>query len=439
MGTPRFGRGIAAAALVAALLSVAPNAASPAGAQEAPDGSRSSITQDLVARQPLPGGGWQLTIEATLDSNAICHVLLFQCVVQPELAPANLTLQSVQCLSPGWNQIQITVPFFGTVVDVCARFDANRAGLDQKFRFVYTTPLDVGTVSETVRFFRFPEEFFFVRAQDTIQIDLAAEADVFEECPDSAVIGTSIPCTVRVEVLSNVPNASVTRTPPAQFTNASLAPDANPGDWDCTAVTMCTYLAGGGTLPPGTYTFTAAADVVGPAGDVDDCSEVATGGTMIGSDCDSVRVRAADVDTFVEVEKTAPISEVDPGSPVTFTIVVANQGPNPAQDVRVFETPSPLLENASIRLASGDGAWVCSQGATLECTAPTLAVNGSATFEVTGVVSPSAPGGSAILNEVTVVYANDPFGPEFPVRDGTLVHVRGAVAIPAVATPTFTG
>jgi len=441
MATPALRRAFAGLVLLfAAFLPVAPNAA-PAGAQEAPDGSRSQITQDLVDREPLPGGGWRVTIEATLDSNAICHVLLFQCVVEPELRPANMTLESVECLSPGWHQIQITLPFVGTVVDVCARFDAERAGHDQKFRFTYTTPLDVGSVTETVEFFRFPEEFFFIRAQNTITIDLAAEADVLEECPDTAAIGTTVTCTLRVEALSSVPNASVTRTPPAQFTNATLVPDANPGDWDCTAVTTCDYIAAGGTLAPGVYTFTAVGDVVAPAGDAEECSDAATGGTTIASDCDEILVYDADIDTFVDIEKTASVTEVEPGSSLTFTITVTNEGPNAAENVRVFETPSSLLDSAAIRFVRGDGDWSCSSGATLECTAATLATNGSATFEIMGVVSPSAPGGSTILNEVTAVYANDPFGPDFPVRDGTLVRVLGAStpATPVPVTPSFTG
>jgi uncharacterized repeat protein (TIGR01451 family) len=431
---------LATVVLVAAAFPIASAGSAPAGLETDPDGSRSRITQDLVDREPLPGGGWQLTIEATLDSNAVCHVLLFQCVVDPELAPANLTLQSVECLSPGWQHIQITLPVAGTVVDVCARFDAERAGRDQKFRFTYTTPINVGTVSETVRFFRFPEEFLFIRAQDTIEIDLAAQADVLDECPDSAAIGSAISCTVSVEALSNVPDATVTRTPPAQFANATLVPDVNPGDWDCSAVTSCSYVAGGGTLGPGAYTFTAAADVTGPPGDVEDCAGVASAGTTIASDCDEVRVYDPDTTTVVDIEKTAPVTEVDAGSPLAFTVTVSNTGPNPAQDVRVFETPPPLLENATIELVGGDGDWSCAAGATLDCTTATLAANASATFEVRGTVSPSAPDGSEILNEVTATYANDPFGPDFPVRDGTLVLVRGATEpVPVRATVRFTG
>lgn len=416
--------------------------AAPAGADTAPDGSRSTITQEVVNREPIPGGGWTITIEATLHSNAVCHVLLFQCVVEPELAPANLTLQSVQCLSSGWHPIKITLPFVGTVVDVCARFDAERAGRDQKFRFTYTTPVNVGTVTETVRFFRFPEEFFFTRAQNTISIDLAAQADTEMDCPDSAAIGSTIPCTVQVEALSNVPAASVTLPAQSSFTNASLTPGAAPADWDCSAVSACTYTANGGVLPVGEYTFTAPADVVGPEADAQRCATTMSGATQVAQGCDPVRVYAANTDTMLDIEKTAAVAQIPAGAPLSFTIVVTNQGSNPGQTVRVFETPPPLLTGASIRFVSGSGTWSCTSGATLQCTVTSLAAGDAATFEVAGTVSASAPAGSAIVNEVTAEWANNPFGPDFPVRDGTLVQVEGGTAPPATAvtaTPRFTG
>jgi len=419
--------------------------AAPAAAAPAPDGSRSTITQEVVNREPNPGGGWTITIEATLHSNAVCHVLLFQCVVEPELAPANLTLQSVQCLSPAWHPIKITIPFAGTVVDVCARFDAERAGRDQKFRFTYTTLVDVGNVSETVRFFRFPEEYFFIRAQDTISIELAAQADTEMDCPDSAAIGTTIPCSVRVEALSNIPAASVTLPAQASFTNTSLTPDSSPGDWDCSAVSACTYTANGGVLPIGEYTFTAPADVIGPEADAQRCATTMSGATQVTQGCDPVRVYDANVDTMLDIEKTAPVTEIPAGARLTFDIAVSNIGANAGQSVRVFETPPALLTGATIRFVGGGGTWTCASSTTLQCTAPSLGIGRAgavALFEVTGTVSASAPAGSAIVNEVTAEWVNDPFGPDFPARDGALVQVQGGTAPPATAvtaTPRFTG
>jgi uncharacterized repeat protein (TIGR01451 family) len=368
-------------------------------------------------------------------------VLLFQCVVEPELAPANLTLETVECLSPAWHQIRITLPVVGTIVDVCAKFNGRRAGQDQKFRFTYTTPVDVGPISETAQFFRFPEEFFFVRAENTLTFDLAAEADVQLECPDTAAIGSSISCTMLVEAFSNVPDAAVGVAADPQLTTITVVPDVNPGDWDCSAAFRCEYVAAGGTLPVGDYAFEVTTDVVGPPGVVTAIGEVESAGVTIGAGGDEVQVYEDDTDTFLEIEKTSTATEVDPGGSLAYTVTVTNTGPNPATDARVFETPPPLLGNPSIRFVSGEGDWACSSGATLECTAPGLATGGVARFEVAGVVSPTAAAGAPIVNEVTVEHANDPFGPDFPVRAGAIVLVRGAStpATPVTATPTFTG
>jgi uncharacterized repeat protein (TIGR01451 family) len=412
-----------------------PGAATPAGADDAPDGSRSIITQEVVHREPLSGGGWEITIDATLDSNAVCHVLLFQCVVEPDPAPANLTLQSVQCLSPGWFNIDAVLPFVGPV-DVCARFDAERAGRDQQFRFVYTTPLDVGTVSETVRFFRFPEEIFFVRAQHTITIDLDADADVSEVCPDTAAIGTTVECQVTVEAHSGVPTASVDLAAPAQFTNVTLTPDTSPGDWDCTAGSSCEYQPSGGTLPLGTYTFTAAADVVAPPADVQECADVSSGGTALNTSCADVRVFEDDTDTFLDIEKSS-VAEVTAGDPLTYTITVTNLGPNDATGVVVTDAVSPLLQSATLVKVGGAGTWVCTPGAVLTCSAPLLPAGTSATLELRATVSPTAAGGDVIVNETAAAWVNDPFGPDVPVRDGNEVLVRAATAV--VMQPRFTG
>jgi len=404
---------------------------------EAVDCCRSQITQDLVDRSPLPGGGFEIVIEATLDSNAVCHVLLLQCVVEPELAPANMTLQSVECLSPRWANINITLPVVGAV-DVCARFDANRAGQDQKFRFTYTTPLETGSVSETVRFFRFPEEIFFVRAENTITVDLPNAADILEECPDIAEIGTQISCTTRVEVLAGsvVPAADVVRTPPAQFVNSTFAPDADPGDWDCTTVPLtCTYTANGGTLPEGVYSFTGTSDVVGPVADVEDCSAINTGSSEIASDCDLVTIFAAS-DTFAALEMGADRATAPPGAKVVWMVTFTNDGPNPAQDAHLVNDTAILATNLSIRQVGGAGTWTCDvPGGVPVCdlaVGETIPVGESSVFEIRGTVVPTAVAGQVVVSEVEVTFANDPFGPAFPLRDGTTVQV-------VVPEPTFTG
>ena len=75
----------------------------------------------------------------------------------------------------------------------------------------------------------------------------------------------------------------------------------------------------------------------------------------------------------------------------------------------------------------------------LQCALPgseALASGASATFEIKGTVASDAEAGAVIVSEVELTYANDPFGPDFPLRDGTEVEVTGN---PTPAEPTFTG
>jgi uncharacterized repeat protein (TIGR01451 family) len=408
----------------------APDAVKAAGLP-APDTSTSAITQDLVDRTKLPGTGWELVIEATLDSNTVCHVLLFQCVVEPQLAPANMTLVSVECLSPRWANIQIFMPPEGRVVDVCARFDGRRAGHDQKFRFTYHTTVDTGTVSERVEFFRFPEEIFFIRAQHTITIDLGNAADVLIDCPDTAQVGTNVVCSVRLDVHAAInETVGVTSQPPLEFTPASSTLTPPAGGWTVcgpAGVLTCTWAAP--PLPAGTYTFSATSLVASGDGPVETCAQASSAAVLNPpiQDCDTVQIFSPS-DTSLDLGVTAASTRLLAGEPVTLSITVDNTGPNPAQTLRLFQTPPVGLVDLVVRSVGGGGTWTCTSTASLlECASATLPV-GLATFEVTGRVSPDARPGN-ILSEWDLTAANDVFAPE-PVRAGVVLTVLGL---------TFTG
>ena len=238
-------------------------------------------------------------------------------------------------------------------------------------------------MSETAKFFRFPEEYFFIRAEDTITVDLAAEADVHTDCPDTAAIGTSIVCTVTVESFSNVPTASVAVTPPAQFTNETLMPDVDPGDWDCTCSTTCDlhrrrrHAAGrhlhvrrrGRRRRARRAPWTSA-------------PRSRTSGTDIASDCDEVQVFEDDTDTTLEIDKTTTVTEVDPGA-AAYTVTLRHR-PEPGGRPAGVRDTAAAPGGATIRFVCGDGTWACTSAATLECTAPTLPLGGVVTFEVAG-------------------------------------------------------
>jgi hypothetical protein len=405
-----------------------PSATVEAAGATTQDTSTSAVTQDLVDRTKLGGTGWELVIEATLDSNTVCHVLLFQCVLEPQLAPANMTLVSVECLSPRWANVQIFMPPEGRVVDVCARFDGRRAGHDQKFRFTYHTTVDTGTVSERVEFFRFPEEIFFIRAQHTITIDLDADVDVLIDCPDTAQVGTQVICSVRVEAHSAaLAPVVVTSQPPAEFTPSALAPNPADPTWTgCT--TSCTWDSGSNPLPIGTYTFDATSTVAAGDGPVEACAAVTSPGLPVApQDCDTVQIFSPS-DTNLDLGVTAASTLLLAGEPVTLSITVDNTGPNAGDTLRLYQAPPAGLVDLVVRAVGGSGTWACTSTASLlECTTSAMPV-GSASFEVIGRVAPAAAPGP-ILSEWDLSAVNDPFAPE-PVRAGVVLTVLGL---------TFTG
>ncbi len=161
-------------------------------------------------------------------------------------------------------------------------------------------------------------------------------------------------------------------------------------------------------LVPGTaYTVTEASDtdlVVG--------TMVCTGGTdAIGSStftptagqdvtCQITNSRIADV----SVTKTASPSSVLPGATVTWTIVVANNGPSTALDVKLVDALPASLTLVSF---TAPASWNCSatvtgRPGTLSCTKPDMLPGETWTFSVASTVDPAAVGGISIPNTAVV-------------------------------------
>lgn len=400
-------------------------------AAEAPEcGScRSSIDQELVSRT-FDTDHWTIVIEATLDSNVVCHLFLFQCVVQPEQAPTNMSLINVECLSSGWNHVYLNV--LGFTRDVCARFDHHQAGNDQRFRFTYRTDPGVvsGTVSEKVNFYRFPEEIFFVRAEDTIVVDLDVELDVTKTCFDTVTAGSSSSCTITLSYPGQGPAitpVSVTDAPPAAFLNGALVYVSGSGTWNCAGLT-CTIV--GNYSPGGATTFSFSFDVAASAdGEVTNTAGV-TWSTGSAFDSADVTVKQP-TDTTLTIIKVVEGTTVKPGGPVTWRIIVTNEGPVDALNVRVADMPGPFVQGALMAFESGIGTWTCS---VLQCTTALMPL-GDAVFVVNGLVATNAPPGTVITNEAEVEWDNDVFGPDFPIRVGAQITVAEPPAPPVPPAP----
>ncbi len=94
------------------------------------------------------------------------------------------------------------------------------------------------------------------------------------------------------------------------------------------------------------------------------------------------------------VTKTGPITAI-PGSPITYTITVANNGPSTVTDLTLTDTPPPAVLNPVFTPSTGSydpatGAW----------TGLNLAQGQSATMTLSGTIDPSATG--QLVNTATV-------------------------------------
>ncbi|MCC7078788.1 MAG: DUF11 domain-containing protein [Acidimicrobiia bacterium] len=395
----------------------------------------SSITQALVEKT-WQGDHWTIVIEATLDSNVVCHFLLLQCVVQPEQDPPDMTLTGVSCLSGGWAHVMIDVLGFSR--NVCAKFNHHTAGQEPKFRFSYTTDQIGGQVSETVKFYRFPEELFVPpRAEDTITIDLGVGLLLKKSCPDTIEAGTNITCGLSVAYPAEpggppVMFGTLTELPPPEFVGGTLTADDGP--WPCFALT-CDILY----MWPGdawAFTYTAFVDTLAD-GTVENRARLTYdngGGPQSVDAADDVTIYRP-TDTFVTVTKQADQTSVQAGGKVSYTITVTNEGnglvPVDATNVVVADVPPPGMVDAVLSFVSGVGTWQCGG---VVCTAATMPV-GATTFALSGTVGAAVPGGTVLLNEVDVRWENDVFGPDFTERAGAETTVTAAVIVPPADDP----
>jgi uncharacterized repeat protein (TIGR01451 family) len=124
---------------------------------------------------------------------------------------------------------------------------------------------------------------------------------------------------------------------------------------------------------------------------------------------------ASDTDTLVftadiAVTKTASSATVPAGQSFAYTVVVSNEGPDPATGVSVLDTMPAGLANTT---------WSCTATAGSSCPASgigdiaatiDLAFNGTATFTVTAVITSAAP--STIVNTATAAVGPDTVDPD---------------------------
>jgi uncharacterized repeat protein (TIGR01451 family) len=198
---------------------------------------------------------------------------------------------------------------------------------------------------------------------------------------------------------SPTPGACVTPPTVAELEGLAFAlPALAGGAFYEIAVTASVTAAAGATV-------TNVATVAAPAGVID-------GNTSNNSATDADPVVAAPVAVAdLAVTKTNGTTQVTAGQPSSYTMAVANNGPNAAPNVALTDTLPVQMTFNSITASAG---WICTTPAvgatgTVSCSTPNMAVGATATFVLSVTVAPATPGGSTISNTVTVASgASDP-------------------------------
>lgn len=233
-------------------------------------------------------------------------------------------------------------------------------------------------------------------------VNRSADISVVKTAPASATAGTNI--TYNITVTNNGPSdaASVTMadTLPPNTTFVSETQPTGPAF-------ICSNPPSGGTgtvscsiaaLTSGTTATFAITVQISPAAPVGPSSNTATvtstsdpnAGNNSSTAVTQINAALADL----SITKTPSPGPYGTGLQVTYTIVVANAGPNAAASVTVTDV---LPAGTTFQSSTPPGA--CSGTTTITCNAGTLANGGTATFTIT-IALPATPG--PVTNTATV-------------------------------------
>ncbi|WP_158685527.1 DUF7507 domain-containing protein [Microbacterium halophytorum] len=160
----------------------------------------------------------------------------------------------------------------------------------------------------------------------------------------------------------------------------------------------------GGAMLPGTtttYSFEARVNVDAADSTLLNEAQVAFFDPVLGEDRVSVTQttetpvgEAADL----AITKTLETSPLVAGEPVTYDLTVTNNGPQAAEDFTVYDPVPGVLSDVQAETASGS----CVVTSSVNCIGGALAPGDSAEITITGVLSPDAQAGSAVVNTAQV-------------------------------------
>jgi uncharacterized repeat protein (TIGR01451 family) len=274
--------------------------------------------------------------------------------------------------------------------------------------------------------------------------------------PNPVATGAQITYTETVTNNSSTtaaPNATLTQSTPANTTFVSATP---PGTWTCgttpaaggTGAIVCTANADMAASTSVNFTIIVAVNsgAVGGTTITNSPVTVSETGTNLGSP-NNISISATVQGADLSMTQVASAPAVAPGTTITYTETVTNNGPNAATGAVLYQqTPS----NTTFSAITAPTGWTCGTtpavGGTGEvlCSATgALAANttsGSFTYVVT--VGAATAAGTTIVNSADVTSTTtDPVSSNNTTSTSVLVEITGnadlAVSMTAAPTPVF--
>jgi uncharacterized repeat protein (TIGR01451 family) len=261
----------------------------------------------------------------------------------------------------------------------------------------------------------------------------SADLSAVKTGPAAASGGTNVSygITVTNSGPSNASTVALTDTLPANTVFISMnvnsgpvftcmnPPMGSPGMVNCTIATM----PAGATT---SFTLTVHVDPMTPTGPLANTASVSSTTTdpVPGNNSSTATINISSAIADLAITKTAAPPPYGTGLPLTYTIAVANAGPNPATSVVVND----ILPAGTTFVSATPSQGSCSGTTTVICSLGTIANGANATITLT-VTLPAAQG--PVSNTATVTSANpDPD----PANNTSTSNIA---VIPAAAIPTL--
>ena len=240
---------------------------------------------------------------------------------------------------------------------------------------------------------------------------------------------------------NDVTNVTVTDVLPSQLLFQSITP---PAGWTCMTpaagtngtVTCTIPLLANGAAAQFTLVTTVAPNATGAIANSATIGGAGNSDPNPGNSGGASAPVAVAGNADLGVTKTTAATSAPRGSTITYTITVANTGPEPAASVVMTDVLPAQLLFQSIAAPAG---WTCATPAagtngTVTCTAATLAASTSAVFTLTTTVSPNATG--TITNAASAAHSGADANPGNGSGAAAALPVPAAVADVAVAKAT---